>query len=132
MISEDYAANGSRTAVAQSGTRSMSDSLIAFHPAIDEPSNITPSDKNSGVIVRTWCARCCHLPRGSVKRKSTYLTSCSLIMSMTFWVSDIATFRSKFDRAREHEDAADNSTTQVRLHPDRVRQCGCGSLPRSS
>src|SRR5580693_8437337 len=127
-----WAANGSSTAVVRSGTSTMSDSLMAFQPAIDEPSNITPSVKRSESTVRTAWDKCCHLPRGSVKRKSTYLTSCSLIMSMTFWVSDIATFRSKFDRAREHENAADNSTTQVRLHPDRVRQCGCGSLPRSS
>src|SRR5487761_1546332 len=32
---------------------------------------------------------CCHLPRGSVKRKSTYLASCSLIISMIFFGSDI-------------------------------------------
>src|ERR1700757_5141417 len=115
MISDVCAANGSSTAVEQSGTSIMSDSLIAFQPAIDEPSNITPSFRKSSVIVRTWCARCCHFPRGSVKRKSTYLTSCSLIISMTFWVSDIAIFRCKFDRAREHEDAADDNTMQVRL-----------------
>ena len=84
MISEVCAAKGSSTAVAQSGISTMSLSLIAFQPAIEEPSNITPSARKSSVMVRTWCARCCHLPRGSVKRKSTYLTSCSLIMIMTF------------------------------------------------
>src|SRR5215467_10741503 len=93
MTSEVCAANGSSSAVAQSGTSIMSESLIAFQPAIDEPSNITPSLRKSSLIVRTWCARCCHLPRGSVNRKSTYLTSCSLIISMTFWVSDITRFR---------------------------------------
>src|SRR5437764_8308739 len=103
MISEVCAANGSSTAVEQSGTSIMSDSFIAFQPAIDDPSNITPSFKKSSLIVRTWWARCCHLPRGSVNRKSTYLTSCSLIISITFWVSDIVTFRSKLDRAQEHE-----------------------------
>src|SRR6516165_3982704 len=51
MISEVCAANGSRTAVEQSGTSTMSDSLIAFHPAIDEPSNMTPSLRKSSVIV---------------------------------------------------------------------------------
>src|SRR5205807_5287280 len=115
-ISDVWAANGSRTAVEQSGTSIMSDSLIAFQPAIDEPSNITPSLRKSSVIVRTWCARCCHLPRGSVNRKSTNLTSCSLIISITFWVSDIATFRSTFDSAREHESAADDNTAPVSLH----------------
>src|SRR5438105_4649319 len=92
MINDVCAANGSSTAVEQSGTSIMSDSLIAFHPAIDDPSNITPSFRKSSLIVRTWCARCCHLPRGSLNRKSTYLTSCSLISSMTFWISDIVTF----------------------------------------
>src|SRR5690242_899301 len=123
MMTEVCAANGSRTAVAQSGTNSMSDSLIAFHPAIEEPSNITPSLRKSSLIVRTWWARCCHLPRGSVNRKSTYLTSCSLIRSMTFWVSDIATFRSKFDRAREDEIAAGDPAT----HSDRVRTALAGA-----
>ena len=52
MISEVCAANGSSTAVAQSGTSIMSDSLIAFQPAIDEPSNITPSFRKSSLIVR--------------------------------------------------------------------------------
>src|SRR5262249_27397668 len=57
----------------------MSDSLIAFQPAIDEPSNMVPSfRKSSSTIIRSKVT-CCHLPRGSVKRMSTYLTSFSLI-----------------------------------------------------
>ena len=66
-----------------SGIRIMSDSLIAFQPAIDEPSNMMPSAKLSSSTVETCWAVCCHLPRGSVKRKSTYSTLCSLIISMT-------------------------------------------------
>ena len=62
-----------------SGIRHMSDSLIAFQPAIDEPSNIRPSAKVSSSIMPTSNVTCCHLPRGSVKRRSTYLTSLSLI-----------------------------------------------------
>src|ERR1700733_9700321 len=62
------AKNGSIVAVTGSGIRHMSDSLIAFQPAIDEPSNMVLSK-----------VTCCHLPRGSVKRRSTYLTSLSLI-----------------------------------------------------
>src|SRR5438046_5988836 len=92
-MTEVCAANGSRTAVPQSGTSNMSDSLIAFQPAMDEPSNGTPSLRNSSLIVRTWWARCCHLPRGSVKRESSYLASCSLIISRTCFVSAIARFR---------------------------------------
>src|SRR5579863_6535431 len=72
-------------AEAGSGIRHMSDSLIAFQPAIDEPSNIWPSAKVSSSISETSKVTCCHLPRGSVKRKSTYFTSLSLIIFMTFF-----------------------------------------------
>jgi len=61
----------------------MSDSLIAFHPAMDEPSNIWPSAKVSSSIIVTSKVTCCHFPRGSVNRKSTYFTSLSLIIFMT-------------------------------------------------
>ena len=71
------------TAVAGSGIRHMSDSWIAFQPAIEEPSNIWPSAKVSSSISETSKVTCCHLPRGSVKRKSTYFTSLSLIIFMT-------------------------------------------------
>src|ERR1700735_2720345 len=73
------AKNGSIVAVTGSGIRHMSDSLIAFQPAIDEPSNIVPSEKMSSSIMLISKVTCCHLPRGSVKRRSTYLTSLSLI-----------------------------------------------------
>src|SRR6202158_104455 len=73
------AKNGSIVAVTGSGIRAMSDSLIGFQPAIDEPSNIKPSAKTSSSIMPTSKVTCCHLPRGSVKRRSTYFTSLSLI-----------------------------------------------------
>ena len=79
------AENGSITAVAASGIRIMSLSLIAFQPAIEEPSNIWPSANVSSSIMVTSKVTCCHLPRGSVKRKSTYFTSLSLIIFMTFF-----------------------------------------------
>ena len=82
-ISCGLALNGSMQAFAGSGIRIMSDSLIAFQPAIDEPSNMMPSTKVSSSTVEMCWAVCCHLPRGSVKRKSTYSTLCSLIISMT-------------------------------------------------
>ena len=69
---------------AGSGIRLMSDSLIAFQPAIEEPSNIWPSANVSSSIMVTSNVTCCHLPRGSVNRKSTYFTSLSLIIFMTF------------------------------------------------
>src|SRR5215475_14360735 len=68
-----------------SGIRHMSDSWIAFQPAIEEPSNIWPSAKVSSSIIETSKVTCCHLPRGSVKRKSTYFTSLSLINFITFF-----------------------------------------------
>src|SRR5258708_7130897 len=90
------AKNGSIAAVTGSGIRHMSDSLIAFQPAIDEPSNIKPSAKVSSSIMPISKVTCCHLPRGSVKRRSTYLTSLSLIdfrtslavfMNTPFWLT---------------------------------------------
>src|SRR3982075_3445409 len=66
-----------------SGIRHMSDSWIAFQPAIEEPSNIWPSANVSSSIKLTSKVTCCHLPRGSVKRKSTYFTSLSLIVFIT-------------------------------------------------
>src|SRR5579871_3316149 len=79
------AKNGSMLAVVGSGIRHMSDSWIAFQPAIDEPSNICPSAKVSSLMIETSKVTCCHLPRGSVKRKSTNFTSLSWIIFMTFF-----------------------------------------------
>ena len=61
----------------------MSDSLLPFQPAIDEPSNILPSSKTSSSTVRTGAVRCNSLPFVSVKRKSTNFTSFSLIRAIT-------------------------------------------------
>src|SRR5580698_7925731 len=88
-FSVGWAANGSITAVDGSGISVMSDSLIAFQPAIDEPSNCSPCSKTSSSIVETCCETCCIFPRGSVKRRSTYLTSFSLISAKTFDASAI-------------------------------------------
>src|SRR6266542_3730223 len=66
-------------ALSGSGMSCMSDSWIAFQPAIEEPSNMMPSLNVSSSIVETSMVTCCHLPRGSVKRKSAYFTSLSLI-----------------------------------------------------
>src|ERR1700675_318738 len=79
------AKNGSMQTEVGSGIRHMSDSLIAFQPAIEEPSNIMPSANVSSSIWLMSKVTCCHLPRGSVKRKSAYFTSLSLIIFMTFF-----------------------------------------------
>src|SRR5271166_4628850 len=83
MTMVDAAKNGSMHAEVGSGIKVMSDSLIALQPEIDEPSNISPSAKASSSISVWSKVTCCHLPRGSVKRKSTYLTSLSLIAFRT-------------------------------------------------
>ena len=49
----------------------MSLSLIAFQPEIDEPSNMKPSVSWSSSTTLDTMDRCCHLPLGSVKRRST-------------------------------------------------------------
>src|ERR1700757_4185681 len=77
------AKNGSSVAVDASGKRVICLSLIAFQPAIEEPSNITPSVKVSSSISATSKVTCCHLPRGSVNLRSTYLMSLSLMVFRT-------------------------------------------------
>src|SRR6266567_837726 len=67
------------TAVAGSGIRIMSDSLIPFQPAIDEPSNILPSLKKPSSTKRVGTVTCCSLPIVSVKRRSANFASFSLI-----------------------------------------------------
>src|SRR6201999_4240552 len=63
----------------RSGRSFMSLSLIAFQPAMDEPSNMEPSVRKSSSTRSMSKVTCCILPRMSVKRTSTYLTSFSLI-----------------------------------------------------
>src|SRR5580765_6663227 len=82
-ISVGNAVNGSSTALSGSGISTMSESLIPFHPEIDEPSNILPSSNSeSSTAVDgnvTWCCN----PRMSAKRKSTNSTLLSLISLVT-------------------------------------------------
>src|ERR1700752_209582 len=68
----------------------MSDSLIAFQPAIEEPSNMMPSRNTSSSMVETCCAVCCHFPRGSVNRRSTYSTECTVSISSTLPTPSLA------------------------------------------
>src|SRR5690606_11659326 len=84
-ISIGVAENGSTHTSLRSGFRIMSDSLIVFQPAIDELSNIKPSSSTSSSITDETIVRCCHLPLGSVKRRSIHSISSSLIR---FTISD--------------------------------------------
>src|ERR1700761_2924114 len=70
-------------AVSASGTSSMSDASMPFQPAIEEPSNAWPLSNLSSSNADTGTETCCSLPRVSVKRKSTNLTSSSLTSCMT-------------------------------------------------
>ncbi|MCY1510727.1 hypothetical protein D9M68_451150 [compost metagenome] len=51
---------------------------MPFQPAMDEPSNAWPEVNLSSSKCDTGTVTCCSLPRVSVKRKSTNLTSFSL------------------------------------------------------
>src|SRR6266849_5533283 len=69
--------NGSRKAVSGCGITSMSDSLIACQPRIEEPSKPRPSWK---VDSSRWCGgmvKCCQVPGKSQNRRSMALTSFS-------------------------------------------------------
>ena len=52
---------------------------MPFQPAIEEPSKAWPRSNLSLSKCDTGTVTCCSLPRVSVKRKSTNLTSLSLI-----------------------------------------------------
>src|SRR3954452_22880888 len=62
---------------------------------MDEPSNIWPSANVSSSIIDLSKVTCCHLPRGSVKRKSTYFTSLSFIIFRTSLAVVMGTLSSK-------------------------------------
>ena len=76
--------NGSKKNLDVSGFKIISDSLIAFHPAIDEPSKNTPSFNISSSTIVESIVKCCNLPLGSVNLKSTNSASLSLINFKTF------------------------------------------------
>jgi len=52
---------------------------MAFHPAIELPSNMKPSVSWSSSMRPDAMVKCCHLPLGSVKRRSTQSISSSLM-----------------------------------------------------
>src|SRR6266568_529507 len=75
--------HGSTNALAGSGRSSMSLSLIAGKPRIDEPSNPKPSLKVSSSSSFNGVEKCCQVPGKSVKRTSTTCTPASLARRMT-------------------------------------------------
>src|SRR3989338_961332 len=63
--------NGSITAVAGSGMRSMSLACIGCHPLIDEPSKPNPSSKELSSNCGVGKDVCCHIPGKSINFKSS-------------------------------------------------------------
>jgi hypothetical protein len=81
------AVNGSITAVAGSGSSSMSDSSIVWKPRIDEPSKPSPSSKMPSFSSDTGIEKCCQSPGRSMNRTSTILAPFSLAsLSTSFGV----------------------------------------------
>src|SRR5690242_5405459 len=74
---------GSTNALAGSGIRSMSLSLIAWNPRIDDPSNPSPSSNTSSVRCFTGIEKCCQVPGRSQKRTSTTCTPASWARRIT-------------------------------------------------
>ena len=74
---------GSIFAVLGSGINSISDALIPFQPATEEPSNAWPSVNLLLSKAATGTDTCCSFPLVSVKRKSTNFTLLLLIFFIT-------------------------------------------------
>src|SRR5438093_7294630 len=64
--------NGSRKAVSGTGSTSMSDSLIACQPRMDEPSKPRPSSKTASSRASAGIVKCCHRPGKSMKRSEEH------------------------------------------------------------
>ena len=75
--------NGSRKAVSGCGSTSMSDSLMAAQPRMEEPSKPSPSSKVLSARISAGMLKCCHSPGKSMKRRSMALTSFSRIKART-------------------------------------------------
>src|SRR5712671_6694495 len=77
--------NGSITAVLGSGIRIMSDSLMPFHPAMEEPSNILPSRNRSSSTSRAGLLLAARVREAQVREfrlfffyEFQYITGCHI------------------------------------------------------
>src|SRR5882762_6562684 len=75
--------HGSTNALPGSGSSSMSLSLIAWKPRIDEPSNPRPSVNVSSSSSFKGIEKCCQVPGRSVNRTSTTCTPASFARRIT-------------------------------------------------
>ena len=115
--------NGSRTALAGSGISTMSDLSMLRQPAIDEPSNILPVSKNRSFTAFAGTVECCSLPRVSVNRRSTNLTSSSRIIRMT---SDGVSMSCSFAAARHGPPLASHAGVHPRCSRIRANSSRTG------
>src|SRR6266849_9707216 len=83
IVSVTSLQNGSRKEVSGTGKTSMSDSLMACQPRMDEPSKPRPSSKTPSSRASAGMVKCCHKPGKSMKRRSTARTSFSRIRART-------------------------------------------------
>jgi len=77
------ASTGSTKAVVGSGISSMSLSLIAWNPRMEEPSNPSPSSKIAASKSLAGHEKCCHVPGKSQNLTSTTWMPRSRISSNT-------------------------------------------------
>lgn len=77
-LTVDSAKNEQITVVAESGIASMSDTLMACHPRIEDPSKPTQSLNVPSLQVSIGNERCCQVPRRSVNLRSTIRALCFL------------------------------------------------------
>src|SRR2546425_9544852 len=75
--------HGSTKALAGSGINSMSLSLMAWKPRIDEPSNRKPSVNVASSSSFNGIEKCCQVPGRSVNRTSTICTPASFARRIT-------------------------------------------------
>src|SRR5215203_5200008 len=78
---------GSTKAVETSGNRSMSLSLMAWNPRMDDPSNPSPSRIIVSSSVAAGMEKCCQVPGRSQNFTSTTWMCFCLMSSRTFWTS---------------------------------------------
>ncbi len=94
---------------------------MPFQPAIEEPSNILPSSKNSSSTTLAGIDTCCSLPLVSVKRKSTNFASLSLISSnalSTDIVSSRFNVKMRNDQLHSNSGKSESDYHAIYMHAD--------------
>src|SRR5208283_2178574 len=77
------AQNGSMNAVAGSGMASMSEASMLFQPRMEEPSNPSPSEKESSLNSAMGMLKCCQVPKVSTNLMSAIFAPAFFASSIT-------------------------------------------------